>query len=184
MSSTSAAMVGLARTRASSVSKALRICVSRVGQQIFERAIAAHPVGRAEKAHGLIREFLRQVRADRVAGRGRVGQHHIEVQRVQSGVQLGRAAGAEDHLDIGAAEDRLQKGDLEVARQGRQGTNPQRAGRAGGFAQRVEQLFPGGKDRVGMVERDASGLGQVQRAAPAFEKRLAQTVFQLLDLRR
>jgi hypothetical protein len=117
-------------------------------------------------------------------GRGRaVRQDKVEVQGGQRGEEFGRAARPQDHLDIRAPQKRLEEGELEVARQSRERADPKRLPRRALLAKGRNKLVARGEDRVGMVERDAPRLGQVQRPAAPFEQSLAQPLLELADLR-
>src|SRR3954463_14552358 len=56
--------------------------------------------------------------------------------------------------------------------------------RAAGLFQHPDQFLARGEDRVGVVERDAAGLGQEQLLATPLEQRMTELRLQLLDLDR
>lgn len=123
-----------------------------------------------------------------VARHGVVGQHDVELVRAQLRKQLAQRAAVQHDLQVAPRQQRPQPVQLEVARQRRDGAHAQRRQpqrRAPWPAlQRADQLGTGGEDRIGMVQRDAPRLGQLERAAAALEQRVAQALLELAQLDR
>ena len=88
---------------------------------------------------------------------------------MQAREQFQRATRAQHDFDVVAAEQWPQKADLEVARQRGERPDAHDLPRRAGFAQRSQQFRTRCKDGVGMVKRDAPGLGEVQLATAPFE---------------
>ena len=88
-------------------------------------------------------------------------------------------------LDLRPAHQRLQQSVLEIARQRGDGADPQRLS-AGGAAslQKPDQLVAGAEDRVSVVERDATRLGQHEALAAALEQFLPHALLELPQLYR
>ena len=52
------------------------------------------------------------------------------------------------------------------------------------MTERGDQFIAAGEDRVGVVQRDSAGLGELQAPSPAIEKRVPEAVLELADLHR
>ena len=89
-----------------------------------------------------------------------VGQHDIEGQIGESLEQDGVGAGAQDDLGPAIGQDGAQEGKLEIAREGGLRADAQGLARIAGLAQGGNQLVPCAEDAVGVIQRDAPGLGQ------------------------
>ena len=114
-----------------------------------------------------------------------VDQDDIEPLVLQPLQQVAQRPGAHDDLDVVPAEDRAEEPDLEVPRECRQRADSQdQPPRHAAFVQRTDQLVAGGEDDVGMVERNAAGLGQVQLLAAPLEQSVPDLVLELPDLDR
>ena len=120
----------------------------------------------------------------RVARGHGVQEHDIEPQRLEPLEEIGQRARPQHHLDPGIAEQGAQEPQLEVARQRGKRAHAQDLAGAAASRKRGHKLVAGCEDAVGMVKRDAPGLGEVEPAAAPVEERLPQPVLERLDLHR
>ena len=82
------------------------------------------------------------------------------------------------------ADQRTQELDLEIAGQGGERPHPQGAPRAARLLHHGREVIRRAENRVGMVERDAPGLGQDEATPAALEQVMAQGGLERLDLGR
>ena len=104
--------------------------------------------------------------------------------RFQSVIKLCRAARAQDDLDIAAFEHWAQKLQLKVAGQSRERSDAQGLALVPPGLKGGEQFLTAGEDRIGVIERNPSCLGQHQRPPPPLEQFMAKTIFEQFDLGR
>ena len=125
-----------------------------------------------------------EIGAQPVARRREVRQHDIERERLEPAQQFRLRGRAQHDLHIRAADQGGKEADLEIARQRRERPHPQDPPPGAAALERRRQIPGGAKDRLGMVERDAPGLGQDQPAAAPFEQRMAERGLERADLGR
>ena len=113
-----------------------------------------------------------------------VDQHHVELQVVERLQQIANAARTQHNLHVAAFEHRAQEIDLKVARQGGQRPDAQDPTSGARSCQRADQLVAAGEYRVGVVQRDAAGLGEFQPPSAPLEQIVTEPVLQLADLHR
>lgn len=109
-----------------------------------------------------LRKAMCNERGQSVTGRRLVQQDHVKIERLERPQHFARAARSKDEIDIRAAENRTQELHLEVARQRGKRTDAQGLPSCSSLLQRAHHLVAGREDRVGMVENDLSGLGQME----------------------
>ena len=122
-------------------------------------------------------------RRSRIAPRLAIGEHDVDLMGLELGEKLPHISGANDQFDVRPADERAQEFELEVARQGGQRPDSQRVtARERAPAQSAHQFVAGLEHRVGVVERDPSGLGESETPPRALEQRMADLRLELLQL--
>ena len=152
------------------------------GKPRREARFALGRTGPPDQAHPLRRDQMGDERRRRIGSGGLVQQHDIEVQAFEPAEQIRHAARTQDHLHIRPRNGRPQEFHLEIARQGGERTDADRAPGHARALQRFDELLARGKDPVRMVERDPPRLGQDELPPAPLEERMAEPLFELLDL--
>jgi hypothetical protein len=154
-------------------------------RQILGEAERRPAARRPHQAHLLPRDAPRANGALGVFLHAPVRQHEVQRVRLQAREQFTHRAGVQHQLHSFAPEQRRQKTALEVPRQCCHGPDAQHLPLlTAPFTQRRHQLRTGLHDRVGVRERNPTGLGQHQRTPLPHEERLPEPRLQLPDLRR
>ena len=103
--------------------------------------------------------------------------------RFERGHQGGERPAADHKVHIIARQHWPQKPDLEIARQVGNCANPQMPAGLPCAGRKGRHHFAGGfKNAIGVIERDAPGLGQFQPASTPFKQFMPDTFFKLADL--
>ena len=119
-----------------------------------------------------------------VGGRRLIGDDDIERVTLKPAKQFAQATRSQDKFNISATQQGSKEVHLEIARQGGKGPDPDRLTCDPGASQRADQILARRKNRVGMIECDASGFGQGQLPVAPFEQRMAQAILEFANLHR
>ena len=190
MSSTSARIRGRAPAAAVSRSKAARVLLSRLGRitgtsrkPAGKRSRFFFHAGDAHQAHRLLGQQVAVPWPPGIAFRRLVGEHHVHLVRVQRHQQIALRARADDDFHLRHVQRGPQELEQEVPRQrGHRADAQDLPAAVRAVLHHVHQLLAGACDLLGVVERQPSGLGELQAAAPALEQRVAEAFLKLLEL--
>ncbi len=112
-----------------------------------------------------------------------VREHEVDGVGLELSEELAQGTRPHHHLDIRPHEKRTKELELEVPRQGRHRADAQDAAAGRGpVLQGVDHLLAGSEDRLRVVERDASGLGEAEPLVAPLEQFLAQAFLELPEL--
>jgi hypothetical protein len=190
MSSASAAMRGAKpqprhqRVEGGPKCRVLRRQNQALAPQKLLEARAAHAGRCPDQAHRLFTDLVDEPRIVHLARGRHIRQHHVERQRIEFAQEFCLAAGAQHHLDVLSHDQRAQELDLEIARQGGERPHPQGAPRAALLLHHGGEVVRRAEDGIGMVERDAPGLGQDEAAPATLEQVMAKGRLESPDLGR